>query len=110
MVAGRRRRSRWTGKRSARIFDLTLSINAPHVPNKGPWRAHEHKAFPGPAGVFFSEGMRLFSSDGTGLSRWDLADGARTGQIPSFRPTRHHRGANELIQLIDGAIVRWKIS
>jgi hypothetical protein len=94
----------------ARIFDLTLSIDAPHFPNKSPWRAHEHKAFPGPAGVFFSEGMRLFSSDGTGLSRWDLADGARTGQIPSFRPTRHHRGANELIQLIDGAIVRWKIS
>jgi len=93
-----------------RIFELTQSIDAPHFPNKGPWRAHEHKAFPGPAGVFFSDGMRLFSSDGTGLSRWDLADGARTGQIPSFRPTRRHRGANELIQLIDGAIVRWKIS
>jgi hypothetical protein len=54
--------------------------------------------------------MRLFSSDGTGLSRWDLGEGAHTGQIQDFRPTHHHRGANELIQLINDAIVRWKIS
>jgi hypothetical protein len=96
----------------ARIFDLALSTDAHHspAPDTSPWRAHEHKAFPGPAGVFFSDGMWLFSSDGTGLSRWDLTDGARTGQILNFRPTHHHRGANELIQLIDDAIVRWKIS
>jgi len=94
----------------ARIFDLTLSTDALNFPDTGPWRAHELKAFPGPTGVFFSDGMRLFSSDGTGLSRWDLADGARTGQIPNFQPTRRHQGAHELIQLIDNAIVRWRIS
>lgn len=93
-----------------RIFDLTLSTDVHHFPDTGPCRAYELKAFPGPAGVFFSDGIRLFSSDESGLSRWDLADGARTGQIPNFRPTHHHRGANELIQLIDGATVRWKIS
>jgi hypothetical protein len=54
--------------------------------------------------------MRLFSSDETGLSRWNLIDGARTGQIPDFRPTRHHRGAHELAQLTDGVIVRWALS
>src|SRR5215813_9945391 len=94
----------------ARIFDLTLSTEAHNFPDTDPWRAHELKAFPGPAGIFFSDGMRLFSPDGTGLSRWDLADGARTGQIPNFQPTHHHRGARELIQLIDDAVVRWKIS
>jgi hypothetical protein len=94
----------------ARIFDLALSTNAPHSPETSPWRAYELKAFPGPAGVFFSDGARLFSSDANGLSRWDLVDGAQTGQIPNFRPTRSHRGANELIQLIDGAVVRWKFS
>jgi len=94
----------------ALIFDITLPVDL-NVSNSGgaSW-AHELKAFPGPAGIFFSDGMRLFSSDETGLSRWDLADGARTGQIPNFRPTRRHRGTHELIQLIDDAIVRWKIS
>lgn len=93
-----------------RIFDLTLSTDVHDDPDIGPYRAHELKTFPGPSGVFFSDGMRLFSSDETGLSRWDLGDGARTGQIPNFRPTHHHRLANELVQLTDDAIVRWKIS
>jgi hypothetical protein len=93
-----------------RIFDLTLSSDVHHFPDLDTSRAHEFKAFPGPAGVFFSDGMRLFSSDSTGLSRWDIGDGARTGLILNFWPTRHHRGANELIQLIDDTIVRWEIS
>jgi hypothetical protein len=93
-----------------RIFDITqpVALNPSHPRSK--FGARELKAFAGPAGDFFSDGTRLFSSDKTGLSRWDLADGARTGQIPNFQPTCHHRGANELIQMIDGAIVRWKIS
>jgi hypothetical protein len=93
-----------------RIFDTALPVdqNIRQFRNTG-W-ARELKTFPGPAGAFFSNGTWLFSSDETGLSRWDLADGARTGQIPNFRPTHHHRGAHELIQLIDGASVRWKIS
>jgi hypothetical protein len=93
-----------------RIFDLASSADLHHLPDTGPCHAQEVKKLPGPAGVFFSDGMRLFSSDGTGLSRWDLGEGAHTGQIPDFRPAHHHRGANELIQLINDAIVRWKIS
>src|SRR5215470_16452554 len=93
-----------------RIFDITSSPDLDASQSIGAGSARELKAFAGPAGAFFSDGTWLFSSDKTGLSRWDLADGARTGQIPNFRPTRRHRGANELIQLIDGASVRWKIS
>ena len=94
----------------ALIFDITspVDLNASHSRDIS-W-ARELKAFAGPAGAFFSDGTWLFSSDETGLSRWDPADGARTGQIPNFRPTRRHRGANELIQLIGADIVRWKIS
>jgi len=94
----------------ALIFDITPPIDLDASHSRGIVWASELKAFPGPAGVFFSDGTRLFSSDKTGLSRWDLGDGARTGQIPDFRPMRHHRGAHELIQLIDDTIVRWKIS
>jgi len=32
---------------------------------------------------------------------------ARTGHIADFRPTRHHRGAAEIVELVDGALVRW---
>jgi hypothetical protein len=94
----------------ALIFDTTSHVDPNASHSGGVVWASELKAFAGPAGAFFSDGRLLLSSDKTGLSRWDLADGARTGQIPNFRPTRRHRGANELIQLIDGAIVRWKIS
>jgi hypothetical protein len=31
----------------------------------------------------------------------------RTGHLQDFRPTHHHRGAGELVQLIDGVLVRW---
>jgi hypothetical protein len=93
-----------------RIFDITSPPDLDASHSTGTGSARELKAFAGPTGAFFSDGTWLFSSDKTGLSRWDLADGARTGQIPNFQPTRRHRGANELIQLIDGAIVRWKIS
>jgi hypothetical protein len=94
----------------ARIFDITL----PGSPG-GQWRsdlhwARELKVFPGPAGVFFSDGVWLFSSDDTGLSRWDLADGTRTGQLQNFRPTHHHRDAHELVQLTDGFLIRWRTS
>ncbi len=89
----------------ARIFDITLPAES-----TGTGWACELNVFPGPAGAFFSNGTLLFSSGETGLSRWDLTDGAQTGQIPNFRPTRHHRGSNELLQLIDSTIVRWKIS
>lgn len=92
----------------ARIFDLTLPGTAGNR-----WRSdlpcvRELKAFPGPKGTFFSDGTWLFSSDGTGLSRWDVDEGARTGQLQNFHPTHHHRGARELVQLIDGVLLRWR--
>jgi hypothetical protein len=71
--------------------------------------ARELAAFAGPAGSFFSDGRCLFSSDRSGLARWDLHDGSRTGFLQGFQPTHHHRGARELVQVVDGALVRWAI-
>lgn len=93
----------------ARIFDISL----PGGPNPGcradwPWPC-ELIAFAGPAGTFFSEGHALFSSDQSGLSRWDVKDGSRTGYLQGFKPTYHHRGARELVQVVDGVLVRWMI-
>jgi hypothetical protein len=93
----------------ARIFDTGL----PGGPGPGcradwPWPC-ELTAFPGPAGVFFSEGTCLFSSDQTGLFRWDIKDGSRTGNLEGFQPTHHHKGARELVQIVDGTLVRCRI-
>lgn len=94
----------------ARIFD----VSSPGSPS-GRLRAdvqgaHEVTAFPGPAGVFFSDGTWLFSSDETGLARWDPKDGSQTGRLEGFHPTHHHRSAGELAQLIDGILVRWSLT
>ena len=92
----------------ARVFDITVQSKP------GPsWRAdllwaRELIAFAGPAGLFFSDGISLFSSGEAGLSRWDLNDGARTGHLPDFRPTHHHRSAGELAQLSGNVLVRWR--
>jgi hypothetical protein len=84
----------------ARIFDVAL----PEAPDSR--RVREINAFPGPAGRFFSDGTWLFSSDATGLSRWDSNDGARTGHFQGFQPTHYHRGAREFVRLTDAALVR----
>jgi hypothetical protein len=63
-------------------------------------------AFPGPSGVFFGDGPRLFSSDRDGLSRWDTATGERTALLPSIRPTHHHRAARELAYIDGDTLVR----
>jgi hypothetical protein len=90
----------------ARIFDVTLPGTAcPAL--RSPL---EIATIQGPAGLFFSDGMSLFSADPAGLSRWDIAANVRTGHIMDFNPTRHHRGTRELAQLIDGKLVRWCIS
>lgn len=82
----------------ARIFEID---------QKG--EALEAHTFAGPAGVFFSDGASLFSSDGMGLSRWDPSEGTRTGHFSGFQPTHHHRRAGELAEVRDGALLRWKI-
>jgi hypothetical protein len=93
----------------ARIFDMSL----PGVPPSG-WSTasswpRELTAFGGPTGSFFSEGRCLFSSDQNGLSRWDIDDGSRTGHLQGFHPTHHHKGARELVQMDNNALVLWRI-
>jgi hypothetical protein len=93
----------------ARVFDVTSRGD----PGPGwrpdlPW-AREIASFAGPAGAFFSDGKWLFSADETGLSRWDPITGERTGHVPGFRPSHHHRGARELVELRDAALVRLSI-
>jgi hypothetical protein len=90
-----------------RIFDVSLTEDG-----RVRWRCdwfwpRELTAFSGPAGSFFSDGQSLFSSDLSGLSRWDVNDGFRTGYLQGFQPTHHHRGARELVQVVDDALVRW---
>lgn len=91
----------------ARIFDISLPTET-----GGRYRgkkAIETNSFAGPAGVFFSNGISLFSSDQDGLSRWNLNDGACTGKIDGFRPSHQHRSARELAQLVNGVLKRWII-
>jgi hypothetical protein len=91
----------------ARIFDITASgESSPRWRSDWRW-AREVTAFPGPAGEFFSDGTSLFSSCESGLSRWSIEDGARTGHLPGFYPTHHHRGAGELVQLKESFLRRW---
>jgi len=89
----------------ARVFDA--SSVGPPGPNRheGRW-ARELIAFPGPAGSFFSDGTWLFSSDPSGLSRWDPGTGELTGQIPGFEARWYHRDARELAQITDQTLVR----
>jgi hypothetical protein len=90
----------------ARIFDVTLR-GKPGPLWRTDWQwAREIAAFAGPAGAFFSDGRSLFSSDPDGLSRWDPRGGARTAHLPGFTPSRHHRGARELIQLSGRTLTR----
>lgn len=94
----------------ARIFDVTaLGDAGPHWRSDWRW-ARELKAFPGPAGKFFSDGISLFSSTESGLSRWSIEDGARTGCLQGFQPSQHHRGAGELVQLKGHELVRWSFT
>jgi hypothetical protein len=92
-----------------RIFDLSLpGVASPGWLEDGRW-PREVSSFAGPAGTFFSDGEHLFSADQSGLSRWDLAHGCRTGFIAGFTPTHHHRAAGELVQLANGALARAQI-
>jgi hypothetical protein len=93
-----------------RIFDISLPGNG-----GSRWRAdwpwpRELIAFAGPAGLFFSDGQRLFSSDQSGLSLWDVNDGSSAGYVQGFRPTHHHRDAGEFVQVVDDTLVRLKLS
>jgi len=87
----------------ARIFDVTKSVDTGRLMQE----ALELMTFAGPAGKFFCDGVSLFSSSESGLSRWSVEDGARTGYVQDFQPSQHHRGARELVQLKDRVLTRW---
>ncbi|MFI5707910.1 hypothetical protein [Kribbella sp. NPDC051620] len=85
----------------ARIFDTSRRTQLTD------WKmptALELAALEGPTGQFFSDGARLFSSAGTGLSTWDLEEGSLVEELPGFSPTHHHRGAGQFLQLADGLV------
>ncbi|MBZ5492142.1 MAG: hypothetical protein LAO76_14520 [Acidobacteriia bacterium] len=91
----------------ARIFDITSTGRAGRR-WRSDWQwAREITAFAAPAGKFFSDGKWLYSAGKTGLSRWELETGSRTGYLENFQPMHHHLGARELVQLADGVLVRW---
>ncbi|WP_197686267.1 hypothetical protein [Actinoplanes derwentensis] len=79
-----------------RIFDATSG--------------REVQTFAGPRGALFSSGRRLYAAGPDGLEIWDPFTGARTGRIPGFTPSHHHRGTGELAALTDGHLLRWRIS
>ena len=89
----------------ARIFDVTALHKTPGW--FAEWDAAEITSFAGPTGLFFSDGVSLFTSGSSGLSRWDFIDGVRTGHLRDFQPTHHHRGSRELVQLKEGVLLRW---
>lgn len=91
----------------ARIFDVSQTGD-----RSGKYHStfvREVQTIAGPHGLFFSDGRYLFSSDEGGLKRWDLNDGAMTGEIAGFKPGVHHRAAKELVQLIHGRMRRLKL-
>lgn len=69
----------------------------------------ELHTFAGPQGALFSAGRRLYAAAPDGLDIWDPFTGDRTGQVPGFTPTHHHRGAGELAAVHDGELRRWRI-
>lgn len=89
-----------------RVFDISLPAETTSADRPQP---REITSFAGPAGMFFSDGRQLFSSHEDGLSRWDISDGSRTGQLPEFAPTHHHADARELVQVIGNTLVRLSI-
>lgn len=92
----------------ARIFDIAgYGDIGPNWRQDSHW-AQEVASFAGPAGTFFADGELLFSSDAAGLSRWDPVDGARTGLVPNFHPTRQHPGTTELAELSEGVLRLWR--
>ena len=93
----------------ARIFDISLpGSGGKRWRADGPW-PRELPGFVGPSGSFFSDGHWLYSSDQNGLSRWDFNDGSRTGHFQEFKPTHYHKGVRELVQVVDDALVRWRM-
>lgn len=66
-------------------------------------------AFAGPVGALFANRTRLYSAGPDGLQIWDPVTGHRTGGVPGFVPTCHHRAAGRLGAVQDGVLRRWSL-
>jgi hypothetical protein len=67
----------------------------------------EVSTFAGPTGALFADRSRLYSAAPDGLRIWDPVTGHRTGSVPGFVPTCHHRAAGQLAAVRDGVLLRW---
>ncbi len=65
-------------------------------------------AFAGPAGTFFSDGLRLYSVQDEATHVWDPVTGHRTATISDFTPTCLHQGTGELAGIASRALLRWR--
>jgi hypothetical protein len=74
-----------------------------------PATGNEVASFAGPAGALFASRTRLFSAAPDGLQIWDPVTGHRTGSVPGFVPTCHHRAAHQLGAVRDGVLQRWSL-
>jgi hypothetical protein len=80
-------------------------------PQQTRWRsARELDTLAGPSGDFFSDGRRLFSSSGDGLSIWDVEAGEKIAHVDGFRPTRQHPGSHELVEVLGSRLRIWRHS
>ncbi len=85
-----------------RIFDLD-EIDGSQTRFR---QAIEVHSFAGPTGRFFADGDLLFSSDASGLSVWDLPNGALIDQIRGFEPSAHSRIDRILFQATGSTLRR----
>ncbi|MFI7545267.1 hypothetical protein [Actinoplanes sp. NPDC049599] len=67
----------------------------------------EVSTFAGPVGALFADRSRLYAAAPGGLQVWDPVTGHRTGSVPGFVPTCHHRAAGQLAAVQDGVLRRW---
>lgn len=74
-----------------------------------PATGSEVTSFAGPAGALFANRTRLYSAAPGGLQIWDPVTGHRTGSVPGFVPTCHHRAARQLGAVQDGVLQRWSL-
>jgi hypothetical protein len=68
----------------------------------------ELHSFAGPSGALFSAGRRLYAAGADGLTIWDPFTGERTGTVPGFVPSHHHRDAGVLATIRDGQLLTWR--
>jgi hypothetical protein len=67
------------------------------------------RAIAGPVGALFADRTRLYAAAPGGLEIWDPVTGHRTGGVPGFVPTCHHRAAGRLAAVRDGMLQWWSV-